>query len=234
MEKENILDNIRVPIVDTIYKSPFEGLVEHSKKIDECVISIKACIYAYLDCDFAKADRFSSEVRRIEHEADLIKSNTRAHIPKSIFFSVSKQEFHHLLHDSDSILDYAEDVAVLLTMKRTCVPKEVADDMKKLIDKIIDCVGAYQKVMSHMEDLVKVSFGGRERDLAKNLIKDIHKYEHQADMIEFAISKELFNMSSDVLDPVSIIHLLKVVDRMGGIANKTENAGDRIRAMLAK
>ncbi|MGA1820566.1 MAG: TIGR00153 family protein [Thermoplasmatota archaeon] len=234
MERDTILDNIRVPIVDTIYKSPFEGLVEHSKKIDECVVSIKKCIYAYIKCDFEKADQYSEAVRRIEHEADLIKANTRAHIPKSIFFSVSKQDFHHLLHDSDSILDYAEDVAVLLTMKRTCVPKEVAEGMKELIDKIIECVGAYQKIMSHMEDLVKVSFGGKERDLAKGLIKDIHRFEHEADIIEFDISKVLFNMSPEVLDPVSIIHLLKVIDRMGGIANKTENAGDTIRAMLAK
>ena len=234
MEKETILDNIRAPIMDTIYKSPFEGLVEHSKKLDECVVNIKECIYAYLDCDFKKADNYSRSVRRIEHEADLIKANTRAHIPKSIFFSVSKQEFHNLLHFSDSILDYAEDVAVLLTMKRTCVPDDVAEGMKRLIDKIIECVGAYQKVMSHMEDLVKVSFGGKERDIVKGLIKEIHRYEHEADIIEFDISKRLFNMEADEMDPVSIIHLLKVIDRMGGIANKTENAGDRVRAMLAK
>lgn len=234
MEKDTILDNIRVPIVDTIYRSPFEGLVEHSKKIDECVVNIRKCIYAYLEFDFDKADHYSNKVQRIEHEADLIKANIRAHIPKSIFFSVSKQDFHFLLHDSDSILDYAEDVAVLLTMKRTRVPADVADGMKRLIEKIIECVGAYQKIMSHMEDLVKVSFGGKERDIAKALIKEIHLFEHEADIIEFDISKKLFNMDNRILDPVSIIHMLKVVDRMGEIANKTENAGDRVRAMLAK
>ena len=234
MEKDSILDNIRTPIVDTIYKSPFEGMVSHSKKIDECVLNIKNCIYSYLGCDFEKAELFTKEVKRIEHEADMIKANTRAHMPKSIFFAVSKREFLHLLHDSDSILDYAEDVAVLLIMKRTCVPPVVAEGMKELIDKVIQCVGAYQEVMSHMEKLVKVSFGGRERDKVKELIKKIHKYEHEADTIEFKISKYLFNIDAQVLDPISVLHLLKVVDRMGGIADKAQNAGERVRAMLAK
>jgi predicted phosphate transport protein (TIGR00153 family) len=234
MEKDSILDNIRTPIVDTIYKSPFEGLVKHSKKIDECVLNIKECIYSYLECDFEKAEEYTRNVKRIEHEADMIKANTRAHIPKSIFFAVSKREFLHLLHDSDSILDYAEDVAVLLTMKRTRVPEDVADGLKELIDKVIECVGSYLEVMSHMETLVKVSFGGKERDLVKELIKKIHQYEHEADTLEFKISKYLFNIDQEILDPISVLHLLKVVDRMGGIADKAQNAGERVRAMLAK
>ncbi len=234
MQKDSILDNIRTPIVDTIYRSPFEGLVTHSKKIDECFLNIKSCIYSYLERDFEKAEEYTKHIKRIEHEADMIKANTRAHIPKSIFFAVSKREFLHLLHDSDSILDYAEDVAVLLTMKQTCVPEEVAEGMKDLIDKVIQCVGAYQEVMSHIEKLVKVSFGGRERNKVKELIKKIHKYEHEADSIEFKISKYLFNIDNEILDAVSVLHLLKVVDRMGGIADKAQNAGERVRAMLAK
>jgi predicted phosphate transport protein (TIGR00153 family) len=234
MEKDSILDNIRAPILNTIYRSPFEGLVKHSEKIDECVKNIKACINAYLDCDFAKAEEYTIKVRRIEHEADLIKANIRSHLPKSIFMAVSKSEFHLLLHDSDSILDFAEDVAVLLTMKRTCVPPQVAAGMKELINKIIQCVGAYQEVMGHMEKLVQVSFSGKERDFVKELIKDIHRFEHEADILEFRISKELFNMEHEELDAISVVHLLKVIDRMGGIADKAENAGDRVRAMLAK
>jgi len=234
MEKDSILDNIRAPILNTLYRSPFDGLVSHSEKIDECLKHIKRCINAYLACDFAKAEEETIKVRTLEHEADLIKANIRAHLPKSIFMAVSKSEFHLLLHDADSILDYAEDVVVLLTMKRTCVPPRVAAGMKELVNKIIQCVEAYQGVMGHIEKLVQVSFSGKERDIVKELIKDIHHFEHEADVLEFRISKELFNMEEEEMDPISVIHLLKVVDRMGGIADKAENAGDRVRAMLAK
>ena len=59
MKNDSIFDNIRVPIVDTLYRSPFEGLYKHSEKIEECVKNLKLCLNAYLDCDFDKADRYA-------------------------------------------------------------------------------------------------------------------------------------------------------------------------------
>jgi len=233
MVKETVLDNIRAPIINTIYRSPFEGLYRHSQKIDECVRETRSCIFAYLDGNFEQADKHPDNVRCIEGEADKIKANVRSHLPKFILLSVSKSDFHQLLHDSDSILDYAEDVAVLLTMKRTTVNDDIASDIKKLTNKVLECVRAYQKVMEHMNVLIEVSFTGKERNKVKGYIKKIHKYEHEADLIEYEVSKKLFNIG-DEMDPVSIIHMLKVIDRMGQIANKAENAGDKIRAMLAK
>ncbi|MFW3146104.1 MAG: TIGR00153 family protein [Thermoplasmatota archaeon] len=234
MEKESLLDNIRAPILETIYKNPFEGLKCHSIKLDECVGHMKECVYSYLDCDFESAEKARAKVSKSEHEADLIKSNIRAHLPNSIFMPVSKPQFHLLLHDSDSILDYAEDVAVLLTMKRTCVPKDISDETRQLAEKVLECVEAYQKVMDSLERLLEMSFKGKEREKVKELIKDIHRLEHEADIIEYSISKKLFNLDSSVMDPVSVIHFLKVIDRLGMVANKAENAGDRVRAMLAK
>ncbi|MGA1822317.1 MAG: TIGR00153 family protein [Thermoplasmatota archaeon] len=233
MQKETVMDNIRAPIMNTIYRSPFEGLHKHSQKIDECVRETRACVYSYLEGDFKRAEEHSRKVRLIEGEADKIKANVRSHLPKFILLSVSKSDFHQLLHHSDSILDYAEDVAVLLMMKRTRVDDQIAADMKELTDKVLECVKAYQKVMEHMNVLIEVSFTGKERTKVKGYIKKIHKYEHEADLIEYRVSKKLFNME-DEMDPIAIIHLLKVIDRMGQIANQAENAGDKIRAMLAK
>ena len=66
----------------------------------------------------------------------------------------------------------------------------------------------------------------------RQMIHHIHRKEWEADQIEAKLSKELFNIKD--LDPVSVIHLLKIVDRMDQIANHAENAGDWLRAMLAK
>jgi predicted phosphate transport protein (TIGR00153 family) len=234
MPRKSILNNIRVPVVNTIYKSPFEGLNKHSEKIDECVVALKKCVYAFVNGKYARACKYADDVSRIEHEADLIKANTRSHLPKFVFMSVSKADFLDLLHHSDSILDFAEDVAVLIKMKNTQVPPEVGKEIKKVIDKVLRTVKAYQKVMDHMNTLLEVSFGGKEREKVKKFIIEIHKYEHESDVIERNVSKMLFNIKPEELDPISVIHLLKIVDRLGEIANKAENAGDRVRAMLAK
>ncbi len=234
MKNDSIFDNIRVPIVDTLYRSPFEGMQKHSEKIEECVKNLRSCLDSYLKCDFEKADAYAKRVSEVEHEADLIKSNTRAHLPKFLFMSVSRADFHALLHHSDAILDDAEDVAVLLTMKRTCVPDDVNVGLRELMDKVLECVGAYQDVMSRMGTLIQVSFGGKERDRVKELIKDIHQLEHEADVIEYRVSKLLFNIDLEVMDPLEVIHMLKVLKQMGDMADKAENAGEKIRELLAR
>ena len=138
MGKDSVLNNIRAPIIKTIYKNPFEGLKCHSLKLDECVGYMKKCIDAYLSCEFEKVELYKKKVSQIEHEADLIKGNIRAHMPKSIFMPVSIVQFHMLLHDSDSILDYTEDVAVLLTMKRTKIPPDIAAELSTLAEKVLE------------------------------------------------------------------------------------------------
>ena len=234
MKKDSVLANISTPIVNAIYKSPFEGLDRHTDKIDECIKVLRKCVCAFVKGDSKEARKYAKEVSRIEHEADLIKANIRAHLPKFIFMSVSKSDFMQLLHNSDSILDYAEDVAVLIAMKDTKVPPDVRKLIIKVMDKVLKTVKAYQKVMSHMGILLEVSFGGKEREKVKRFIKQIHKYEHDSDVAEREVSRMLFNMPPEELDPISVMHLLKIVDRLGMIANKAENAGDRVRAMLAK
>lgn len=234
MEKESIFDNIRAPIVNTIYKSPFEGLYIHSEKMGECIAFMEECIQAYSEGDFSKVDKLKKKVSKSEHEADLIKSNIRSHMPKSIFMPVMKNQFYMLLHDVDSILDSAEDVAVLLTMKHTLLPENIAEDLLELSHKINECVNKFSKVMESLEKLVEYSFRGAERDRVKELIKDVHRLEHEADIIEYQISRDLFNLPQDTLDPVSVIHLLKVIDRLGQVADKSENAADRVRSMVAK
>lgn len=234
MEKESILDNFRVPILNTIYRNPFEGLGHHSKKLDECVFHMKECLFHYLECDFDRVEKDKEMVSKAEHEADLIKANIRAHIPKSIFMPVPKDQFHMLLHDADSILDYAEDVAVLLTMKRTCLPENISGKLRELAKKVLDCVNAFQDIMGSMENLIESSFRGLERDRVKDMIKRVHLLEHEADILEFSISRDLFNIDHDKMDPISVVHMLKVVDRLGQVADKAENAADRIRAMMAK
>jgi len=234
MGRDSILDNIRAPIVKTIYRSPFEGLNKHSEKIDECVKALKKCVYAFVDGDHEKARKYAVLVSEIEHEADQIKANTRNHLPKFVFLSVSKSDLLHMLKESDSILDYAEDVAVLIAMRETEVPPDIRKCIKKVMDKVDKSVKAHQKVMASMNTLVEVSFGGKERDKVKRYIKEIHKYEHESDVVERQVSQILFNTPADVLDPISVVHLLKIIDRLGMVANKAENAGDRVRAMLAK
>ena len=199
MGKDSLLDNIRAPIVKTIYHSPFEGLNKHSDKVDECVVALKKCVYAYVKGDFEKADKYAELVSQIEHEADQIKANTRNHLPKFVFLSVSKSDFLHLLKESDSILDYAEDVAVLIAMKHTEVPPELGKGITDVMDKVYKTVKSHQHIMTHMNTLVEVSFGGKERDKVKRHIKSLVGLVLLREVVEGQLKKKKKESLSQIL-----------------------------------
>jgi predicted phosphate transport protein (TIGR00153 family) len=223
---------IRSPIPQTLRRSPFEGLLEHFKYVRLGIAAWEKTVNYYVKEDYKNFKKYAKKVDDYEQKADHIKGNIRNHLPNFIFMPVSKTDFLMLLKETDGILDGAKDVVVLMEMRKTKIPKTLKDDFSTVIQKALDPVEKLEKVMGMLKTILESSFGGKPREDIKEEIHKIHKFEHESDLIEKNISKKLFNTKD--LDPISIIHLLKIVDRIGHIPDHAENAGDRIRAMLAK
>jgi predicted phosphate transport protein (TIGR00153 family) len=225
--------HMRVPVANTFRKSPFEGLYRHSEKVKECIATLAEALRAYCNEDYDEFHRLSKRVVELEGEADQIKGNIRNHLPRFIFMPVDKADFLMLLREEDQILDYAEDTAIWLDFRHTPIPESIKKDFMIHADKVVECVDVLQKVMQNVRDLLETSFSRKEREQTKKLIHEIHKKEYEADLLERDLTKKIFALEKE-LDPVSIFHLVKVVDIIAQIANHAENAGDRIRAMIAK
>ena len=69
------------------------------------------------------------------------------------------------------------------------------------------------------------------RKLVKDMIHAIHQGEHDADKAEDAIKEKVMNMK---IDPVTIFHMVRLAETIGSIADHAENAGDMMRAMVAR
>jgi uncharacterized protein Yka (UPF0111/DUF47 family) len=63
------------------------------------------------------------------------------------------------------------------------------------------------------------------------MIHDLRNYEHEADKLEDGIKEKIFNT---IDDPVAVFHLIRLAEIIGSIADHAENAGDMMRAMIAK
>ena len=218
--------------MQTLRKSPIAGLERHYKYVITGMKALDKTVKYYLDGDLVKFKEFAEQVYRAEDQADKIKGNIRNHLPKFIFIPIDKGDFLALLKEEDGILDSAEDIAVLMDMRRTRIPEDIKENFKALMKKVIETVETLWKAMDMFRFMLESSFGGKMRQDIKNVIHKVHHLEHESDRIEKKISKQLFN--SKELDPISVIHLLKIVDRIGHVADHAENAADRIRAMLAK
>lgn len=221
---------IRVPILGAIHgKSPFEGLVEHASKVNECIRVWKQAFSAYIEKEYDLFDNLSQKVQKLEHEADLIKGNLSAHLPKGIYMPVYKSDFMMCLKEQDSILDFAEDTVIWLSFKKVDL-NFIKDGMLEHIQKVTDTVQTLEKVALGIKDFFS-RLKKKNREEMKELIKKVHLLEWESDRIEKKLTKKVFDSKIDFL---SIYFIIKTINLAADIANHAENAGDRIRAMIAK
>lgn len=223
---------IRTPILQTLRKSPFDGLLEHFDSVKKGISVWEKTVKYYIDGDYRNFQKNFALVDKYEQQADHIKGNIRNHLPKFIFMPIDKGDFLMLLKETDNILDAAKDVVILMDMRETKIPDNLKKEFNTVIKKALEPVDTLKQAMDMLKTILESSFGGKPREEIKKYIHKIHKLEHESDVIEKKISKRLFNAKD--LDPLSVIHLLKLVDRIGNIPDHAENAGDRIRAMLAR
>jgi len=221
----------RMPVFRALRVSPFNKLLEHAQKIKECVTVLRDSVTSYCEGDFEKSEKLSQKVVELEHEADLIKGNITAHLPKGVLLPMDKSVFFRLLSEQDAILDFAEDTVVWLHFRKTKVPEEIKGELLKHLYKVLECIEAFEKIVTHVKEVITFASSKNLRQRIKDGIKEVHRKEWEDDQIERELAKKIFALS---IDPLSVFHLLKLSDLIGNIASHAENAADRIRAMIAR
>jgi len=230
-EEEN---HFRAPVQDTYRrKSPFGQLLNHMAKVRECIDILSDGLVRYYKGDYKDFSELAKKVSEIEHEADLIKSNLRNHLPSSLFMPVDKGKFLWALREQDAILDHAENLVMMLDMRKTKIPKKLQGlfiDHAKAVMRTVDTM---EDAVCNIKDLVETSFVKRERDQTKEFIHKVHDNEWKADKIKFEMTKGIYDLEKK-LDPMDVYHLLKIADWVDDIADHAENVADWLRAMIAK
>ena len=227
-------DRFRAPVQDTFRrKSPFNQLLEHMCKIKECIDNLGNGLIKYYQGDYKNFSELAKKVSKIEHEADLIKSNIRNHLPSHIFMPVDKGKFLWALREQDAILDHAENLAIMLDMRHTKIPKPIQGFFIEHIKLVMKTVEAMEKAVCNIRDLVETSFVKREREQTKQYIYKVHEFEYKADQKKYEMTQGIYNLEKK-LDPMDVYHLLKIADWVDDIADHAENVADWLRAMIAK
>ena len=219
----------RIPILSAFRESPFDDFVEHASKVNECIHIWKQAVSAYLEKKYDIFNELSEKVQLLEHEADLIKGKISAHLPKGIYMPVFKSDFMMCLKEQDSILDYAEDTVIWLSFKKVDMTF-IKDEVLQHTQKVTETVETLEKVALRLKEFFRTHKNATREEM-KELIKEVHRQEWESDRIEKALTKKVFNSNEDGL---IVYFLVRAISLSASIANHAENAGDRIRAMIAK
>lgn len=212
--------------------SPFEPLREHLAKAMECVTMVKPMFEALRDGDYDRIESLAGDVFKAEHQADIIKNEVRQTIPRTFFLPVFRGDLLGYLKLQDDIADAAEDLAVLLTIKRLQWPEPLSDAIFAYIDKVVGVCDKAKALSDHLPVLAEQNFDAQAVDRAIEMVEAIEKAEWEADRLSYSLAKALF-AEEDNMKPTDIFLWSKVFGELGQLANYAENIGDRLRRMLA-
>jgi predicted phosphate transport protein (TIGR00153 family) len=212
-------------------KSPFEPLYQHMLKVKECLDLVGPLIGALLDGNRKKLEETAEKIFKAEHDSDLVKKEIRNNLPRGMFLPVDRGDILSFLKEQDKIADSAEDLAVLVTLRKMKVPKELKKELKDLVDKVLITGETAMAVSSEIKILAETSFGGSEAQKVMDTIEQLKIEEHEADKAQMKLAKKLFSIEKK-LDPVSVMMWMQIFRELGMLANHAENVGDRLRMML--
>jgi len=222
---------MRIPLLSMFMTSPFEGMQEHAEVIKDCSWAFQEAVECHISYKCSRFDSLRGDIIEMEREADAIKRRIRGHIPKGTLMPIDKFQLFRYLREQDSVLDSMEEVLDWLSVRPdAAIPEELHKDIFHLVDTVLDPVEKLSSMVSEARKYFN-TYKEQQRVIVKEIIRTLRLQEREADRIEHTIKAKVFNME---VDPVAIFHIVRLAEVIGSIADHAENAGDMMRAMVAK
>ncbi len=222
---------MRIPFMSMFIASPFEGLEEHAEKVKEGAWVFQKAIECIIEDRCEDFEQFRKDIDKLESEADAIKRRIRGHLPKGTLLAVDKFQLFRYLREQDKVMDAVEEGLDWLSFRSAAgIPEVLEKDFMILVEAVIDPIEQLSKMVAEARKYFS-SFSEHQRVVVKDMIHTLRQYEHEADKLEDAVKDKIFNTIDDA---VAVFHLTRLTEIIGSIADHAENAGDMMRAMMAK
>ena len=221
------------PLMQLFGQSPFKPLQEHMRIVVNCANEVPRLFEAVHSDDMKLVEATRQRIYDFENEADDIKNELRAHLPKGLFMPVDRRDLLEILDLQDSIADTAQDIAGMMVVRSMKLPQAVYEPMLELARRCVDACNQLAKIMEELDELVETGFRGSEADKVMYMIDELNKIETDTDVRAIAVMRQLFEHENEI-GAVSTIMWDRVIHWIGDLANYAERAGNRHRLLIAR
>ena len=144
---------------------------------------------------------------------------------------MEKFQLFRYLREQDSVLDAVQESLNWLSYRPfSGIPESLERDLFLLVDAVVEPTEELSRMVGEARIYFR-TFSEKQRSKVKAIIGNIRQMEHDADQREHALLRKIFQIEAD---PVTVLHMIKLAEIIGSIADHAENAGDMMRAMLAR
>lgn len=221
------------PFASLFGRSPFKPLQEHMRTVKKCAGQVTKLFEALCEGDQQKVEVIKERIFELENEADAIKNELRAHLPKSLFMPVDRRDLLEVLDLQDSIADTAQDIAGLLVERKMVVEEGMAQPLLNMVRRCVDACDQAARIIERLDELVETGFRGPDADAVIEMVEQLNKIESDTDQMGLELSRSLF-VHEDKMNPVSVVFWYNLILMIGNLADYAEKVGNRLRLLLAR
>ncbi|MFP4687353.1 MAG: TIGR00153 family protein [bacterium] len=200
-----------------------QAMCDHAAAVGETLKLFKKMMFAFFNRDDEYRD-IAFSIHQAEHRADEIRRDVEIKIFEGAFMPVFREDYIMLAELTDAIADLTEYCSDFVTLQNPFIPEELTGEFKELV---VETTVTFRP----LEDLIKPE--NMDDSLrAHELVDKIESFEQAVDKLEWDLIKKIFKMDS--LSLAQKIHLRGLINLIAGIADKVEDASDRILIIMAK
>lgn len=221
------------PLFKLFGQSPFKPLQEHMRIVLRCARQVPDLFEALCADDADKITAVKEQIFSLENQADGIKNELRAHLPKSLFMPVDRRDLLEILDLQDSIADTAQDIAGMLVVRSMALPQAMQAPLMDLTRRCVDACEQMGRIMEELDEMVETGFRGRESDKVLAMIDELNRIETDTDQKALDAMRQLFSHEEE-MGAVSVLLWRRLIHWISDLANYAEKVGNRLRLLLAR
>ena len=219
-------------VFEQFEQSPFGPLGEHIAKVKECVALVKPMFEFVRDQNYEGLQAVSRQVSKIEHEADIVKTEIRRRIPKTFYLPIHRGDLLAYLKLQDDIADSVEDVAVCLTIKNLVLPSALEELTFEYVGRVLRTCELLFQCTGQLATLAEGDSASGRMEGILEVIAEAEHEEWRADEAQFSLAQKLFALD-DEMKATDIFLWSNVFRELGRLANHADKTAERLRRMLA-
>ena len=198
-------------------------LTQYCRTVADCVEKFHQALKAY--SQNANRDQLSHDyqaVHQAESKADDLRRDIEVLMYSKSIFPESRGDILNLLESVDKVPNQAEKIVQLLLTRRIHIPVDLTESILQLADVSLRCTKA---LLEGVEKLFS------DFTNATAVVGKVDELESQADRFQFQLYETVFAGEQDGYEKLLLADLIRSI---ASICDRAENAGDRIRIIVAK
>ena len=200
-------------------------VLSHLNEVQECLMESRNVLEEYISGELELACQRVNSVIEIESRADTLERQIRDMLLDGAFLPNIRSDVYRLVESVDAIAGKAESVARFIIDQLPVIPEEFEGELLEVFGQCLNC---FQELRKALGDYFKPK--GDIENLHVHVAR-VCEIETEVDRAESGLTRKIFESELNLSEK---IHFRQLLERIGNIADLSEDASDELEFAAMK